>query len=352
MKTVKIIILCVLCIALTSCISVNYRIVTHIDRNGSGWREIQTTMSKTDSLPKLFPYNLSYGWEISQSDTVVEEYLSRKSKTNVKVRKKFNSIHDLPVDLRSDIIFPVAKESYKKRFRWFYTYHDFTAIYPEITDKGRVPLEGYLNKSEQKFYLQGDFSAYKGMNGIELKEELNDIETRFLKWYNRSMFEESFEVIMHYSVSDFRPTLSVAKDSLYSILEQQHIEQPKVSDICTVLDDFLSTGFFTQLFNDNEHEMNNMLEERFKIIESLLEYSIQYELRLPGQIMTSNTDLQNDEVLKWHVNLFRFFSDDYTLTAESRTMNSWAFVVTFLLIVLSVFLYILVLQKRKDKILN
>ena len=340
MRTSKNIILGTICFVLTSCVSSNYRIITHIDSKGSGWREIQTTTSKTDTLSKLFPYDLSYSWEISQTDTVVDEHLSQKSKINVKIRKNFNSINDLSAGLRSDIIFPTAKESLKKRFRWFYTYYDFTAIYPELTEKGCVPLENYLNKSEQKFYLQGDMSAYKGMNGIELKEELDDIETRFLKWYNRSMYEESFDVILNYSEANFRPKLLTAKDSLYSVLEKQNIEQSSVRDVCMALDKYFSTDIFARLFHENEHEMNNMLEERLKIVESLLEYSIQYELTLPGKIMSSNTDLQNDGVLKWNVNLYRFLSDDYTLTAESRKMNLWAFAVPLLLIIFSAFCFI------------
>ena len=340
MKISKIIILITLSIVLTSCFSLNYKIVTYIDRNGSGWREIQTATSKTDSLPELFPYNLSFGWKISQTDTIVKEYLSLKSKKNVKIRKEFNSFDDLSADLRNDIIFPIAKESLKKRFRWFYTYYDFTAIYPEITEKGRVSLEEYLNKSEQKFYFQGDMSEYKGMNGVELKEKLDDIETRFWKWYNRSMYEESFDVILYYSESDFRPKLSAVKDSLYSILEKQNIEEPKVRDICSALDKYFATDIFAKLFNENEHEMDSMLEERLKIVESFLEYSIQYELTLPGKVVASNTDLQNGGTLKWNVNLFRFLSDDYILSAKSRKVNLWAFAVTLLLIVFSVFCFI------------
>jgi hypothetical protein len=340
MKTSKNIVLSALCFVLASCVSSNYNIITHIDSKGSGWREIQTTTSKADSLSKLFPYDLSYDWEISQTDTVVEENLSMKSKINVIIRKNFNSIHDLSAGLRSDIIFPVAKESLQKRFRWFYTYYDFKAVYPEITEKGRVPLEDYLNKSEQKLYFQGDFSAYKGMMGVELKAELDDIESRFLKWYYRSMYEEGLDVISHYSEADFRPILSVDKDSLYAVLEKQHIEQPDVKDVCLALDTYFSTDIFAKLFSDNAHEMNNMLEERTKIVESLLEYNIHYELTLPGKIMSSNTDLQQDGMLKWNIHLYRFLSDDYTLTAESRKMNLWAFAVTFLIIIFSVFSFI------------
>jgi hypothetical protein len=340
MKACKIIILSILSMIIASCSSVHYNIVTRINPNGTVWREIQTTTSKTDSLPELFPYNLSYGWEIVQTDTVVEEYLSPKNKKNVKIRKKFNSVNDLSADLRSDLIFPTAKESLKKRFRWFYTYYEFAAIYPKITDKGRVPLEEYLTKSEQYFYFQGAMSPFKGMNGMELKEVLDDIETRFLKWYNRSMYEESYDIILHFSAADFQPELSTVKDTVFSILEKQNIEHPNAKDICLALDKHFSTDLFSRLFRENEREMDSMFEERLKIVDNLLKYSIQYELILPGKIMTSNTDIQNGGALKWNVNLYRFLSDDYELTAESRKINLWALAVALLLVVFSVFCFI------------
>ena len=273
------------------------------------------------------------------TDTVVNEYNSLKNRKYITINKKFKSLNDLSADLRADIIFPVAKETLKKHFRWFYTYYDFTGTYPELTDKGSIPLDDYLNKSEQRFFLQGDLSAYRGMNGIELKEELDDIESRFLKWYNRSIYWENFDVILYYAAAEFRSKLPTIKDSLYSIFEKRNLEETNMKDVCLVLDDYFSTDHFSRLHNENGLEMNNKLEKRWNVVNSLLAYYIQYELVLPGKIMTANTDLQNDGTLQWNINLYRFLADDYALTAQSRTINLWAFAVTLLLILFSVYCF-------------
>ena len=333
----------ILSMILTSCSSEHYKVITHIDRNGSGWRTMTTAM--TDSITGLFPYDISHGWEVLLTDTAKEEHLSSQSKKDITIRKNFKFLNHLSDDLRTDIIFPVAKESLIKRFRWFYTYYDFTSIYPELTDKGRTPLDEYLNQSEQRFLLQGDQSAYRGMNGIELKEALDDIESRFLKWYNRSVFEENFDVILHHTAADFRSKLPVVKDTLYSIFEKQNHEEASVKDVCLALDNFFSTNLFSKLHSEKEREMNSMLEERMKVIESLQRYSIQYELTLPGKIITANTDLQDGRMLQWNIDLYRFLADDYMLTAQSRTLNLWAFVVTLLLIVFSIYCF-MIKQRR------
>ena len=345
MKINKIIIWSIISIVLISCNSENYRIITRIDRDGSCQREIHVI---ADTISDNFPYDLSYGWKISQTDTVVKEHLSEKIKKVIKISKKFNSAHELFADLRSDIIFPNPKESLKKRFRWFYTYYAFTAVYPEVTDKGRVPMEQYLNKEEQKLYLQGDMSAYRGMNGTELKEILDELEIRFWKWYSRSVYEECFDIILNFADTDFRSQLSVVKDSLYFINAEQIDDVPGMSKICTMLDNFLATDHFSKLYAENEQEMDDMIEERTNTTNELYKMNIQYELALPGKIMTANTDLQNDGVLEWNVNLFKFLADDYTLTAESRVANIWAFVVTLLLVVICVCCFVMLHSSAKS----
>ena len=339
MKTTQIIISIILSMVLVSCSSEYYKITTQIDRNGSGWRAIQTTTANVDSIAGLFPYDITHGWEILQTDTMVESYNSLENRKNITAGKKFKSLPDLEADLRSDVIFPVAKESLKKRFRWFFTYFDFTAVYPVLPDKGCVPLDEYLNKSEQRFLFQGDQSAYRGMNGIELKEELDDIESRFRKWYNRSVYEENFDVILSCTASDFRPKQLAAKDTLYSILEKQNREETNVKDVCLALDEYFATDYFSRLHDEYGTEMNHKLDKQMELVNRLFIYEIQYELNMPGKIMTANTDLQDGGTLQWNINLYRFLADDYTLTAQSRTINRWAFAVTLLLILFSVYCF-------------
>ena len=334
MKTNRMIIGLAIVLVCTSCISKKYGTITRVDRDGSLYREIHTITSDS-ILSELFPYPLSSGWEITQTDTVVNKYGSPKNEKFVKISRKFKSMDELSSGLRCDMIFPVPKESLKKRFRWFYTYYAYTATYPEVTDKGSVPMDQYLNKAEQKFYLQGDLSAYRGMTGMELKEELDDIEARFMEWYAQTMYEENLGVILHFAETDFRLKLPAAKDSVYSMNEKQMKDIPSLSDVCTMLDRYFSTNHFSKVYAENEQEMNNMLDERTKVTNQLMEYEILYELTLPGKIMTSHAAVQNEGTLTWKINLFKFLADDYILSAESRAVNIWAFAVTLLLIVFS-----------------
>ena len=106
-----------------------------------------------------------------------------------------------------------------------------------------------------------------------------------------------------------------------------------------MLDEYFNVDNFSELHAENKSEMDDMLEERTKTTDQLSGFDIQYDLVMPGKIVATNTDLQNNDTLTWHINLFRFLADDYTLTAESRTANIWAFAVTLLLAAFSVYCF-------------
>ena len=207
-------------------------------------------------------------------------------------------------------------------------------------------MENYLNKDEQKFFFQGDMSAYRGMTGFEMKFELDDIESRFMKWYFRTVYEECFSVIMQFSVDGFRSELPAIKDSLYVIHEKQIMENssnifsaPTTKEICKWLDEFFNVDRFSDQYAEIGSIMEELLSEKNSEIDEFLKFNIQYELILPGSILSTNAGLQNEGNLIWTINLFKFLADDYVIAAESRAANLWAYTVTILLIVFSVYCF-------------
>jgi len=340
MKANKMILFLIVSATLTSCTSKKYVISSYIERDGSCRR---TIYAQDDSVSNLFPYDLTTGWEIAQTDTAVKAYLSLRNTKNWVISKKFNTVDELSSGLRQEMIFPLAKESLKKCFRWFYTYYTFTAVYQEITEKGQIAMEGYLNQDERRFYFQGDLSAYKGLTGFELKDILSDIEEHFWEWHNRSMYEECFQIIAYFTDDGLRPELFAAKDTLYSIYRKRNPEQGFLSkqfeDICPIFDDYFDTNRFSILYATNDKKMNDMMNERTKVIEELLDFSIQYELSFTGKLIATNSQRQNNGALTWEVSMMNFLADDYILTAKWRTANGWAFSVALLLLVFAVFCF-------------
>ena len=337
MKTKKIIIWIALSVIVTSCsvFSKQYGISTVVGRDGSFLREVKMEANMTDSLSDIFPYDLSAGWDIIRIDTMIGKTHNHRTYREIVIGKKFKSMAELTSC--SHMAFPTPKEGLKKRFRWFYTYYSYTAVYPEVIYKGSVPMENYLNTTEQKFFFQGDMSAYRGMNGLELKDVLDDLESRYMEWFTRTMYEENYRVIAHFAKGDFALQLPAVKDTVFAVNKaRMDSTPPGISDVCKMLDNYLYTDYFSKLYADKEGEMDDcVLDEQMAVTEKQLDYQIRFKLVLPGKILTSNTDLQYDGALEWNVNLPRFLTDNYLLSAESRTVNVWAFVVTLGLILFS-----------------
>jgi hypothetical protein len=83
------------------------------------------------------------------------------------------------------------------------------------------------------------------------------------------------------------------------------------------------------------------------MLETLFDKNIEYKLIIPGKTIYANTQLRKQDTLVWKVNAVRFISDDQIIIAESRTVNIWAFAVTFLLILLAGYCFVRISQLKK-----
>ena len=224
-------------------------------------------------------------------------------------------------------------------FRWFYTYYQYTATYGELSDKGPVPLENYMSKEEQRIWFRGDQGTLIGLNGIEQNNRLDDIEAKFWKWYNRSQYELSCEVILHFITikgdTAFVHQLADLKEPIYGkyFSEKDTGDEGSPEEVCNYLDELSQTKYFSNLYADNKKPMDDLFEEKGRIAE-LFGYAVQFELSMPGRVVSTNAAMQKDELLIWKVDAFRLLDSDYMLVAESRVVNYWAFGITLLLILL------------------
>lgn len=342
MKTNRVLLLFLLVIGIAAC-QTPYRIFTHVHKDGS----IQKTIyAQADSAfmadkdtNKLFPFELDSSWTISRYDSaIVYPFFGDECTFNAMIRKDFRSFDDYSNTVRIEAerraLF-VPKESLEKRFRWFYTYYDYTGIFPEIADKGPVPMDDFISEQEQKLLFQGDFSSSRGMNGLELNDRLNDLVDRFWEWYLRSQYEISYSIILDYlnetGEGVYRPQLPIVKEDVYPRISLQSNDSLSFEpeDVCRLLDKYFDTDYFTHFPDEVQQEFDASFEDSCKGID-LFEYIVAYDLLLPGQIRSTNALSTAGDTLCWKVDAYRMLADDYVLQAVTRTRNDWAFAITLL----------------------
>lgn len=349
----KIAVFLLLTLMLVSC-GKYYVMTTTINKDGSINRDVYTLGSKEfmdgDMSKNPFLFKLDSSWTITKYDSSFNYNFCGENKTlDVKVNRKFLSFEDYaskvePEDNFRNLVLP--HENISKKFRWFYTYYTFTGKYDKIKYEVPIPISEYFTEQESKLWFQGDFTAYKWMNGIELKNILDDIEQKFMNWYAKNMYEISFNIIKNFVEEPYLSKIYEAKDSIYeNNINKEDIIGIDTESILKLFDKCYNTDYFTKLFETNKSKIEELSDKETKELD-IFNYEIYYELVVPGQLLQTNTQLMNGDTLVWKINAMRFINDDYFITAEYKQVNIWAFVLASLLIIISIISFIL-LRKRQ-----
>jgi hypothetical protein len=306
-----------------------------------------------------FGITLDSAWKISWS------YITPEYKTNwplqkwewdtafkheplkVKAQRNYNSIKEMSEkfrfskDHRWSTIVP--RYNLEKKFSWFYTYYNYSELYPKIKTFEKIPFEKHLTKAEAEFWFNGDLDLIKGMNGIEIKEEVKSVEQNFNLWFEHNVWEEEMDVLINnYHLLKNPPvtkeSLKAMKDSLFDIYELKKSDKDfKDQGLGYFLDYYYKSKAYTELSNRPGNPLkayeDSVGKEEFT---KYFETSINYNLLMPGKIMTAENAINHGDTLKFNLDAYRMTYKDYEIKATSRKTNTWAFWVTGIIVLVAV----------------
>lgn len=330
---------------MTSC-TTYHRMTSRIENDGSMYREVYTQGDSAfitgDKTHNPFLFQLDTCWQLIKLDSTVRfNFWGEEKKLNVKACRSLRLINGEHFSIAKDKehIRPLAipAEQLKKKFRWFYTYYTYTATYKKLPDQGLVPLDKYLTKEEQTIWLRGDNAAFSGMNGIELNDKLDKLETKFGEWHNRCQYEIIWKIIRQFTSQQGDTTSLRRLDELKETVYTNHLSttsnwgDANTDAICSFFDKACQTHYYSELYKANKKAMDNMYEQEINIAE-VFYHAIQFELTMPGNLLSSNANTSTDNSAIWKIDGLRLLAGDYILTANSRIINYWAFGLTLLII--------------------
>ncbi|MBN1143481.1 MAG: hypothetical protein JXA72_03630 [Bacteroidales bacterium] len=352
-----------------ACNTANHQMYTRINPDGSCYREFKGSADSAsvagDTSKNRFPVKLDSSWKMRiygkhAGDSILKQIDKQDYFSNFRdstflsyliVQKEFPSVKNMADNFRFnnsdwDSVMPVL--SWKKKFRWFYTYYEFSETYPSQNPFATIPVGGYLSPEEIATLYGHHSELYKGKIGIEIRDMLNDMESRSNAWLNRSEFEENYRFLQkHYSDLKNIPVdsaaFSEAKDSVYLLFGKDTL----LPDVNNRLDSVLNIHFDTRNFSNDAFFPSELMEKFEKEIpdyQKSFGMKLDYRLTLPGKVVETNAPFLTNDTLTWKVDAYRFFFTDYTLRAASRKPNYWAFAVTAVILILSVLTF---LVKRK-----
>jgi hypothetical protein len=222
-----------------------------------------------------------------------------------------------------------VRHSLDIKFRWFYTYYTYRETYPMIKTGFELPIENYMTKDEARFWFTGEPDILKGMNGVEVNEYVNRIESNYNKWVVQNLWNAEYKVLL--GVYDQLTEKPVTKGELQSLRDSIFVEKVNQSedfDMEKTLNSFFKTSVFTELWKTESSPMRKFEKNLDKKFAFLFSQSFNYKLILPGEVIQSGDALIQGDTLAWKLSTYRLIPSAYVIEAQSRKANLWAFVLT------------------------
>lgn len=331
-------------LAAASCSTYNY-MTTEIGRDLSAERTVYAQADSSylagDRTGNPFFFDTGNGWETGLvQKTFTMDFHDGEGTMNVYAVKHLRNLGKsgfVPADPDSEgnpILYP--EEKAEKRFRWFFTEYEYSAVYHGMTGLP-VPLDEYMDRESQEIFLRGaDIPA--DWNGIETYSMLDDINTKFFKWYRRCTFAVSHDIIYNMCSDNMKGIMDRYSEEYFSSSGKDD-DEIYPEDLCTGLDRLAGTSCFTELYSSAGDRADSLYSEK----EGMLVYfglSLLSEVRMPGKVIRTDAETFKDGAPLWKIDCYRLLYGDLTLNAVSRKLNLWAFIVTFA--VLAAGIYILI----------
>jgi hypothetical protein len=99
------------------------------------------------------------------------------------------------------------------------------------------------------------------------------------------------------------------------------------------LNKFFKTTAFSPLWEGKTSPMTKFEDNYKSALIDLVEHKINYKLILPGKVLQSGDAVLHGDTLCWNLTGYRMIPCDYSIEAQSRKANVWAFIVTGLALI-------------------
>lgn len=261
---------------------------------------------------------------------------------NVVLRKNYSSVKEMASQFKFKKSHEWSKMkvnySLEKKFRWFYTYYCYKETYPKLVTNFEIPIENYMSKDEAQFWFIGQPDILRGMNGLEIREYVGKIEDNFNKWYAQNLWNNEYKcLISNYDQINNKPVSVEKMESLRDTIFMTNVKEFDKMDMKDILNNYFKTDAFSNLWKGKESPMRkyeDSLDE--KEFMTYFSESFNYKLVMPGKVKLPENAIQQGDTLIWTLNAYRIALDDYTIEAQSRKTNIWAFILTGLILIVAI----------------
>lgn len=254
-------------------------------------------------------------------------------KWNVTYQKKFASANEANAELAtvSDTLFKVSSR-FDKEFRWFYTYLNYSETYHTI-NRMTLPPDDYVAQEDYAFIdrLPAEGTTISKADSLYLTE----LHKKIFDIYGvRAIYEA------HYSLNEkliresglenrWLDTLKKHKEDMYQrLVKNQNVPD----DFMYKSMDSLGIPIPMEKMRSRYDELYKLEDAKTNFINHASEGKYIHKINMPWNVVHTNADSVSGSQLMWRPPSIKFLLKDYTMYAEARKVNYWAFGVSLLVL--------------------
>ncbi len=316
-------------LAMVSCDEWKVQMITEVMRDGSCVRTVSSDDSSCLTEDK--------GWELVDKKGYVRKF-SVDSLYNAVIRRSFKKVEDMDVCPALQLSGkPIrSNSSLDRKFKWFYTEYTFTETFKGWNADLSIPVTDYITRDEASFWYTGYPELPDGVTGQDL-QYLQDISFNTDHWFYDMTWDIYFRTIDRFydeiNPPVDRKTFLSMRDSVMHEAWNQNVEFFENREI-EFLDYFFKTDVFTKAgYGDEISEYGRVLWNQSL---GLMNLEAPYLLKMPGRVIDAGRGQVEDGVIKYRFEGSFLIPGDYTITASSRVVNVWAFLLSGLILVVAV----------------
>ena len=283
-------------------------------------------------------------WNITDSFEISEKGDTIWIRTAEKLFKNIEEINEeYKNDKGSNRNF-VREARFSKKFHWFNTIYTFSENIDKTFYYG-YPVEQYLTKQElEYFYLPESVLADRrnGPDSTNVRQIEDSVEYKSGKWMLTCWISEwngEFQKLAE-KKGEWDANKEFLKTQYSGIVNnlEKSLKDTGEINLDTIFYKILNNVFGDELYVTFRPEIDSSVKvfvERFETANKFEDYSVR--TLMPGKLVATNGFIdQNGEIL-WPAKMKFFLVQPYEMWAESKTSNTWAWVVSglFLLFVIT-----------------
>jgi hypothetical protein len=322
-STLKIsLVLVIMALIMPGCLDI--WITTQVNSDGSLVKTLAFQGDSAEIAEVRFACLKEEGWKQEWSKP-------EKDKHKLQISKEFKSVKELnesmnPADTTRLVI--RTNSVLHRKFRWFFTRYVYEETVLQANPFRRLDYHKFLSDDELRLIGLQEESREADPEYDSLKYK--ETEKRFEDFLLRSMYEDFHQTLLSVLNDDHSLKLTAEevnsrKEEIFHFLVDS-VKGDSPEEILTGIGKKLNTTDI-ELIKNNHLNRFDGFRQRMEFFNVTNDDNYKFATRLPGILLETNSTKIEGAQAGWDLSYYDFFFRDYRMTAESRMVNSWAFIV-------------------------